>query len=214
MIVLFIFIHDADASRLFIKDSLEITLRTGPSVDNKIIGILRTGDAVEILETSGNWSRVKQLNKNKNLEGWVLGRYLMERVPWELQVVGLKKENARLLAKLSEYKESLDEISKREKGLSTDFQKTTSELKKVKGEYEELKNSSKNFITLKKAHEEALSNLELLKKRNKVLEEESKNTESNQRLKWFGTGAMVLLIGLIMGIVMGRKEKKRKSLYY
>ena len=69
-------------------------------------------------------------------------------------------------------------------------------------------------MTLKNSHESAVSSLEVVKKKNKVLEEENQNLHSNQRLKWFGTGAAVLLLGLIMGIVMGRKEKKRKSLYY
>jgi SH3 domain protein len=209
-----LFVQYADASTVYVKDSLEITLRTGPSVENKIIGILRTGDAVEILETKDNWSRVRKVGGNKDLEGWVLGRYLMDRVPWELQASALKKENINLKTNLAELKESLNVTKDKEKSLSTEYQKINNELQNIKRDYEELKESSKDFLALKNSHESAVTSLEAVKKKNKVLEEENQNLHSNQRLKWFGTGAVVLLLGLVMGIVMGKKEKKRKSLYY
>jgi SH3 domain protein len=36
---------------------------------------------------------------------------------------------------------------------------------------------------------------------------------SSQRTKWFATGALVLLCGLMIGLVIGRQQKRRSSLY-
>jgi SH3 domain protein len=36
---------------------------------------------------------------------------------------------------------------------------------------------------------------------------------SSQRTKWFGTGALVLLCGLMIGLVIGRQQKRKSSLY-
>jgi len=42
---------------------------------------------------------------------------------------------------------------------------------------------------------------------------ENEKFRSSQRTKWFGTGALVLLCGLMIGIVIGRQQKRKSSLY-
>ncbi len=46
------------AQKAYVTDSLKITLRTGPSIENKIISMLDSGQPVEVLESIGEWSRV------------------------------------------------------------------------------------------------------------------------------------------------------------
>jgi hypothetical protein len=35
-----------------------------------------------------------------------------------------------------------------------------------------------------------------------------------QQIKWFGMGALVLLFGLLIGVLAGRAQRKRKLSYY
>jgi SH3 domain protein len=205
----------AEAKKVYVRDLIEITLRTGPSFENKIIGIFRTGEPLEILEINEKWTRVKSLKEgHESMEGWVLGRYLMDRVPWELQVAGLKKVNTRIKEKNAEMKKTIEEVSERERLLLSEHRSAMNELNRIKSGYEELKKSSTKYLSLKKAHDEAIASLESIKKKNAELESRNKELGSNKNIKWFGTGAIILFLGLIMGIVLGRKDKKRKSLYY
>jgi SH3 domain protein len=70
------------ANRAYVTDSFEITLRTGPGNENKIIAMLFPGRPLDVLSTQGEWSRVRVLDSDK--EGWVMTRYLVTRLPWEV----------------------------------------------------------------------------------------------------------------------------------
>ena len=78
------------ADRLYVSDSFTITLRTGPSTENKIIRMLSSGQELEILEAQEKWSHIKTvLNNGTELDGWVRNQYLMERIPYEIQAKAL-----------------------------------------------------------------------------------------------------------------------------
>jgi len=68
------------ATEAYVSDSFEITFRTGPGVDRKIIATLRSGDRVQVLEAGETWSRIRPFREGiSDTEGWVLSRYLVER---------------------------------------------------------------------------------------------------------------------------------------
>ncbi len=62
----------------YVIDKLQITFRTGPGNDRKIISLLNSDQKVEVLEPSGDWVKVRLQNGK---EGWVLQRYLTTETP-------------------------------------------------------------------------------------------------------------------------------------
>jgi len=52
------------AAKAYVTDSFEITLRTGPSNENKIIAMLFSGRPLDVLSTQGEWSRVRVLDSD------------------------------------------------------------------------------------------------------------------------------------------------------
>jgi len=82
------------ATEAYVTASFEITLRTGPSNENKIIAMLFSGRPLDVLSTRGEWSQVKVLDSDK--EGWVLSRYLVTRLPWEVQAKKLQEDSVSL----------------------------------------------------------------------------------------------------------------------
>jgi SH3 domain protein len=113
--------HPASATKAYVTDSFEITHRTGPSNENKITSMLFSGRPVDVLDTQGEWSRVKVLDSDK--EGWVLSRYLVTRLPWEVQARKLQEEIAGMSAKLTRLdKESADQSQQRQ-GLASELKR-------------------------------------------------------------------------------------------
>jgi SH3 domain protein len=166
-------VQPAWATRAYVTDSFEITLRTGPSNENKVIAIISTGQTVEILETREGWSYVRLLNgEEDNKEGWVLSRFLIDRPPWKIQVRAIKEENTRFREKLASHKEKLEEVLRREK--------------------------------------DASMRVKAMQKNIQRLTEENRRLKSSQQHKWFAIGALVLLFGLIIGLVIGRKQRSRR----
>lgn len=90
------------ASRAFVTDNFRISLRRGPSIENKILKFVPSGLPVEVVEMRDGWSRVHIMDGGDGVvEGWVLSRYLVNRLPWENQAKTLQEENTQLKEKLA-----------------------------------------------------------------------------------------------------------------
>ena len=177
----------SQAEKAYVTDSFEITLRSGPSVQNKIISLIRSNQPLEILESQENWSHVRLLEREQgDTEGWVLSRYLVTRLPWKIQAESLKQENSQLKEKVGHIEKEWGEVARKEQDLSK----------------------------VKQAYEDTNAKLEASQKAVQKLTRENEHLRSSERNKWFGMGALVLLSGLMIGSVIGRQEKKRKSLLY
>ena len=198
------------ASKAYVTDSLKISIRTGPSIENKIINYLGSGQPVDVLESQDDWSHVRVLeHKLGNLEGWVLSRYLITRLPWEFLAKPLKEENAKIKEKLTRIEKNFEETARREQILIKETKEDTEALEKLQNEYETLRRESADYLELKDAYEKTRSAQKSIKK----LTQENETLRNSQRSRWFATGALVLLCGLIIGVILGRQQKKRK-LYY
>ena len=203
------------AARAYVIDSFKITLRTGPSNENKVISMPSSGDAVEVLETQDTWTHVRLLDRGQGtVEGWVLSRYLIDRLPWEMQAKSLKAENTQLKEKMAHLEGDQVEAARREKELTAELVKKSDALKKLQNKHESLKQGAGEYLQLKEQHETTRAKLASIQNTAQTLTAENERLRSSRRNTWFATGAAILLIGLFIGLTLGKREKKRKSLYY
>ena len=199
------------AARAYVADSFEITLRTGPSNENKIVAMLYSGRALEVLETRGEWTLVKV--SDDGTEGWVLNRYLITRLPWEVQVKKLQEDAVSLNARLNRLQKDLADESQQRQGLAAELKQKTQELEALSKEYLELKNSAEGYLKLKTLHETTEKDLKTAQSELRKVTAENETLESSAQNRGFLSGALVLLCGLLIGGIVGRQQKKRRSLY-
>ena len=105
-------------------------------------------------------------------------------------------------------------MSSEREEISGKLEKTGSALDEIRNRYENLKQEAKGFLKLKKEYEIAKAKMRAALATTEKLTKENSALKSSQRNTWFLTGAAVMLVGLIFGLVLGRKEKKRRSSYY
>lgn len=77
------------AERAWVKDEVLINLRTGAGTDYRILGALRTGDAVEVLSRGDGWTRVKP---DGEPEGWIPEGFLQSEPPARLALARTESE--------------------------------------------------------------------------------------------------------------------------
>ena len=82
-------------------------------------------------------------------------------------------------------------------------------LQVIRRKYEELKNSSSNYLNLKMAYE----NLQTEARQNKAnldeVQEAYKKLKLSTNIRWFLSGAGVLLFGGLLGSSMARMRRRR-----
>ena len=200
------------AATLYVSDTtVEANLRTGTQKENRIIALVRPGEKLELLREEGGWAEVTLADGRT---GWILRRYLSERPPWRVTAEKLGTENEQLRAQLATTKGGHQDLLQKNKELQKQMDLQQKELEKVSRNYEELKNSSTNYLNLKMAYENLQkgarqSNAELNK-----LEKAHGKLKTSTGIRWFLSGAGVLLLGYIMGTSVARLRRRRSSDYY
>ena len=186
------FAYPLFAEDIYVTGITNITMRTGPGLEHKIITMLETGTKLEIMEYQKDWSRVK---KDPEKTGWVLTRFLTKEVPDALVVEKLKKNNQRLMSRL----EAVEEENKTLTGKNVT-------LVQIEGKYNKLKQESTEFLKLDEKYKKMTRQFEVQKNHIETLEN---NLNDDEKL-WFLSGAGVFIVGLFLGL--STRKKKRSSL--
>ena len=177
--------------------------------------MLSSGQELEILERQEKWSHVRVItNNDSEFEGWVLNQYLMERIPYESQAMALSSENRKLKENLTKLNREQTSTEKDKNEISSQYDQTLSELTSLKKAYESLKNASSEYLSLKDEYDKNLLKMETTEKRLNEVEIENASIKKSQNYIWFGTGALVLLFGLVIGSILGRQSRNRNSSYF
>lgn len=199
------------AETMYIADTIKITFRTGPGIDRKIVAMIRSGERVEVLNTEEpveEWSLVRLTNGK---EGWVLSRFLTSKEPDELALIKLKKKHNVLKNQAISLIEENKVYKKENKEMNSELKKNKEISNKIKSSYETLKKESAEFLELKSNYKKTSSKLAELTKKAGSLEEELTKLLLHQNIKWFLSGAGVLLFGFIIGF-SAKRQRRRSSL--
>jgi SH3 domain protein len=190
---------------MYVSDILKLTLRTGPSIENKIIAVIESGQMMEVIEFGDEWSQV-QLPNGK--EGWVLSRYLTTNETNNIKLERLETMHNNLTIQAAELLEENNRLKTENTRLSTEFKAGQKELVKTKSDYEALKAESAEFLTVKANYNRAASQLAEQTARAKQLEEQLSSLEMNTYIKWFLAGSGVLIVGFLIGFSTKRQRRR------
>ena len=103
LVLVLLFPTASQAQNLYVSDYREVMVRTGPSLRNKIIAVLKTGDAVTLIrEAEGDYYLVALPDGR---EGYILKGYVTEQIPPAHQVRLLEDQVAEQNQELARLRE-------------------------------------------------------------------------------------------------------------
>lgn len=196
------------AETKYVSEDFEITMRTGPGSDRKIIALVPSGRSVEILEAGEEWTQVR-LGNGK--EGWVLSRYLTNNTPTALKLERLESKYAEAMEKNKELQEKLTALSTDNRSVGSELDQTQGTLNKVQAAYDALKKDSAQFLKFKATYEKNLKELKQAQDDADRFESERNRLANSQLLEGVLYGGGLVIIGFIVGFIM-KKPKRRSGL--
>jgi SH3 domain protein len=198
--------------RVFVSDELIVVLRTGPSTENRILRNLQAGTALEVLEIGdgSDYARVRELNGGTG--GWVLTQYLTAEPIARDRLAGAQQELASASERISALQQQLEETRNElaEARESLDHAETTGAT--ANAELASIRQTSASAIELRDQNENLVRRLNEREALIGQLSSENAELEAQTRQKWFGIGALVLIGGIVLGLVLpGLRRRKRSS---
>jgi len=195
-----------NAETVYVSDQLEITLRTGPGLKNKITAMLKSGEDLEVLQEEANG--YTQVRTEKGKTGWVLQRFLMADPSARSRLDEIQSRELKLAEQQQEIQtlraEAVDDETQ-----SIAMQELNSGLK---AELEKVKRIAADTLTINKKNEALTAALERAESKQASLQVDNRRLSNNTEQAWFVRGAGVILLGMLLGLLipMLRFKKKRK----
>jgi SH3 domain protein len=195
----------------YISDSIEVPIRRGAGYKFKISRMLKSGDAVKILEVaSDGWAKVQYKKKGKNYTGWIPS-ILLQNQPVA------KDRLATQINKTSEVEEKYNALEKELNTLKERFTQADTELSNIKQEkfeqskeLEHLKSISSDALKLDEQNKQMKMRLNQLENQNAIMKEQIDQSDDSIKRQWFLTGGGVLLLGLLLGRFFRPPTKRKK----
>ena len=199
------------SAKMYITDVFEVTLRSGTSTSNEILLLLKSGQAVTLLEQDSvtQYSLVKAGN---GTQGYVLSRYLVDVPSARQRLASLQQataaqeqENQSLKAKVSILQTDLDNQLLNNENLKNSLQTSEDELERVSIAAE----STLDIIEKNRVMETTITELQ---QQQSLLTDENAILKDSTRMDWFIRGAAVSLVAFLIGILVTRiRWKKQES---
>ncbi|GAV20195.1 SH3 domain-containing protein [Mariprofundus micogutta] len=189
----------AQAETRYIVDQAKLPMRSGEGTGFKIIKMLPSGMAVEVLEQSQTgYSRVRARDGK---EGWILSRYLMKTPAARDRLQAFEKE----LSQLSHLKQKNAAADKENRRLQAENENLKKEIQHIRKTAANAVEVAEQNLALK---EEAAAAKQALFD----LEQQTVDIRSGAQQRWFLMGGGAIVAGVILGLLlpyMGARRKRR-----
>jgi SH3 domain protein len=216
----------ASARTGYVSDMIILTFRQGPGNSYPVLKTLKSDTPVSILEDKNGFYKVELQSKEM---GWVDKKFIVFELPRTYIIDQLKKENKALSKKISKTEST---ITTRNNKINTQFSQTSqtiealeislkkalnektvleNSLSQAKKKYSALIKESKNIQKTVKENKSLLESNAMLTKDLKSLKDQNQGFFKIGMIKWFLSGAVVLILGWIIGQSVSSKRGKSGS---
>ncbi len=128
---------EARAEQGWVRDEIRINVRTGPSTKNRIVGVIKTGDAVRVMSRGEGWTQVRVVETGA--EGWIPEGYLLAKPPPGIRLAELEVHAAELEEQLARVTKRAEELGSTNEVLATQDGEQEARIKALTLENMELK---------------------------------------------------------------------------
>lgn len=202
----------AMAESAWVSDRFEITLRSGPSTNNAIQLMLSSGTELEVLErdTESGYSRVMT---GGGTEGWVLTRYLMNEPAARDQLASLTSQLTSEASRGSSLDSQLGAIRGEYETATRRIQTLENEKSSLEAELADIRRTAADVLAINRQNKDLREQLAAEEIRVATLEQENRELTGQTTRYWFMSGALVLVVGMILGLWLPRIRWQRRSRY-
>ncbi len=178
----------------YVADSVDISMRSGPETNYRIVRMLKSGMKLRVLEKNANgWSRVRDENDK---DGWILDRYLTDKVPASLRVTDLEQNLETLRNEHSVLEKRFNEV----KQINQTLNQSQVELERLQG-------LMHNTLKIDEENKHFKTKINQLSSELKRITDEKKSLERQSDTSFFIAGAAVLGLGMFAGSIMAKKRR-------
>lgn len=194
------------AKTSYVSDELQIAMRSGASNGHRIMKFLKSGTALNVLDTSGDFTKVETGGKT----GWVLTKEIMDVPSGRDRLATAKKKFANADKVITDLENNIKELKTEIRQLKKEKSALQNERTNLSNSLEDLKITAANPLALSKKNKELKKELDKAEANVAMLDKDNQQLRSNVMQEWFIIGGGVSIGSLILGLIITRINWRRK----
>jgi SH3 domain protein len=187
----------------YVTDQHTFNLRAGESTGYRIISVLDSGTALDVLSENERTGYSK-VRLSDGTEGFILSRYLQTDPTASLQLKKATKRLRELEQSPSSLALMLARARTKLKNLQEQSEANLAELRAAEAELEAIREASKETVRLMKEHEMFADRVNYLEQLTSELQRAHADLIGDRHHRWMIFGAGVFSVGLLAGIALPR----------
>jgi len=192
----------------YINDFHIAYVRQGRDETKPVVEALSSGTVVEILESKVKYSKVKTASGNI---GWILNQDLRDDPVASQQLLLAQKKIALLESKLEQKDNELAEVNKGHNDLRKRFESMELKLHRIEADNRSVRDLASDPLKLASLNKQLAADRIQLEQELKTLRQQMTNLKDDTENRWFLTGAGVVFMSLLVGLMMPKIKSQRKS---
>ena len=198
------------AETRYITDQVKITMRKGESTGHRIIKMLPSGTAVEVLGTNAK-TGYSQIRTEEGTEGYVLSRQLLERPVARDRLAEVEARLAELQQAPEQLGAQLSTLREQHGALESGYQKLKQENQSLAQELATVKHTSANAVRIGNERDDLRKSVAALTREVEDLKQRNRDLSNRQTQNWFLIGAGVIIVGIILGLILPHLRFQRRT---
>jgi SH3 domain protein len=197
------------AETRYVTDQFEITMRSGESTRHKILRLLPSGSAVELVSTNPDTSYSK-IRLEDGATGYVLSRQLLEQPVARDRIAGLQARLEELQQEPDQLAAKLSELQSQYAALESNHESLRAEKARLEEELATIRHASANVVRITQERAELRQNSADLSRQLANLQQENLDLRNQSNQRWFLIGAGVVLGGILIGLILPHLRLRRR----
>jgi len=210
LILSLIMAGNADAARKYITDEFEVTMRSGTSTSNSIVKILKSGDAVEVLEEDLA-SQYSLVETNEGKKGYVLSRFLKNTPSAREQLIKLQEKSEQQKQTVASLRDEIKRLKSELSSKQKDNESLKNTLQASENELDQVRTASENTLNILEDNNRLQAIVETLRDEKQSLSDENDSLKDSTKMDWFIRGAAVSIIAFLLGIIVTRIRWRKQD---
>lgn len=210
LVLLLGLVTTATAETRYVSDRLDIQMRTGKGTKFRILRMLPSGTALEVLEIDKEtgYTRVRAPG---GVEGWVLTRVLMKGQAARDRLADAEKRLASLELENRKLSSSFQTLKTEKGSADQELGKFDKENRKLSQELDNIRRTASSSLAIDAENRELKSRIVAYERQVQSLQQENSGLKDRTARDWFMVGAGVVVLGMIIGLIIPRIRWRKKS---
>lgn len=195
---------------MYITDQFEVTMRSGTSTANSIIKVLKSGEAVNVLEAdlATQYSLVESSDGKK---GYVLTRFLDEIPSARERLEKLQVKSDQQTQTIEELSAEIEKLESNLENQRTDNEALKTALLASESELAQVREASANALITLAENDRLNSIVTVLREEKESLTRENNALKDTTQIDWFIRGGVFFLIAFLLGIIVTRIRWRKQD---